>query len=112
MKRSVSAVLARVGSSLLAEWAIAADYGSFHVGPAETKEIAIGPAARELRVCNDFGAAERLPSPLEAMSRTCCRQGFARTISAIQSRQATRVAARRWQPGAELRSQWKRQAAI
>jgi hypothetical protein len=54
MKRSKSVVVALVGSSLLAEWAIAVDYGSFHVGPAETKEIVIGPTARELRVCNDF----------------------------------------------------------
>src|ERR1700747_3001081 len=54
MDRSMSVVLTLIGSSLLAEGAIAADYGSFHVRRAETKEISIGPTARELRVCNDF----------------------------------------------------------
>ena len=54
MKRSMSVVLVLMGPCLLAEWAMAADYGSFRVGPAERKEIVIGPTARELRVCNDF----------------------------------------------------------
>ena len=54
MQRSMSVVLVLMGPCLLAEWATAADYGRFRVGPAERKEIVIGPAARELRVCNDF----------------------------------------------------------
>jgi hypothetical protein len=95
MKRSVSAVLARVGSSLLAEWAIAADYGSFHVGPAEIKEIAIGPAARELRVCNDFESGGTLAITLGGHEPHVLPPG----LCAIQSPQATRVAAKRWQPG-------------
>jgi hypothetical protein len=77
MKRSTGIAIALIGAGVAALPALAAtEWGSFSLRPGETQQISVGPAARELRVCNDANSTGHIAVTVGTHEPRLLRPGF------------------------------------